>query len=120
MTAVDPADLEAVELQLGRPVRGVRSVAHRCEGGLPNVVETSPRLPGGEPFPTLFYLTCPRVNSAIGTLEEQGVMRQMQERLDSDPELRAGYLAAHRDYLARRTALEPVPEIEEVSAGGMP
>ena len=43
--------------------------AHRCPCGLPDVVETAPRLPDGEPFPTLYYLTCPRAASAIGTLE---------------------------------------------------
>jgi hypothetical protein len=50
-------DLAAVERQLGRRPRAVCRVAHRCPCGLPDVVETAPRLPGGTPFPTLFYLT---------------------------------------------------------------
>ncbi len=120
MTSVDPVDARAVELQLGRPPRGMRQVAHRCECGLPDVVETEPRLPDGEPFPTLYYLTCPRVNSAIGTLEAEGVMRLMQERLGAEPALAAGYQLAHLDYLRRREALDSVPEISGVSAGGMP
>jgi uncharacterized protein len=114
------ADLEAVGAQLGRPARGVRAVAHRCPCGLPDVVETAPRLPDGTPFPTLYYLTCPRAASAVGTLESSGLMRRMTERLAADEELAAAHLAAHQDYLARRNAIEIVPEIAGVSAGGMP
>ncbi|MFF4773873.1 DUF501 domain-containing protein [Microtetraspora fusca] len=122
---VDPADLAAVEAQLGRPPRGVRAVAHRCPCGLPDVVESAPRLPDGSPFPTLFYLTCPKAASAIGTLESSGLMRRMQARLAEDPDLAAAYRAAHEDYVARRDkaaeeeGLEPLPR-EMQSAGGMP
>jgi len=68
----------------------------------------------------MYYLTCPRAAGAIGTLESQGVMREMTARLASDPELRAQYQAAHEDYLRRREELAVVPEIAGVSAGGMP
>lgn len=125
MSGVSPDDLAAVEAQLGRPPRGVRAVAHRCPCGLPDVVETSPRLPDGTPFPTTFYLTCPKAASAIGTLEADGVMAEMRERLAADPELAARYQAAHDDYLARRDkaaaedGLEPLPRGTQ-TAGGMP
>ena len=116
----DPADLAAVEAQLGRAPRGIRRIAHRCPCGLPDVVETAPRLPDGTPFPTTYYLTCPRAAAAIGTLESSGLMREMTERLQTDPELAVRYRAAHEDYLARRAALGEVPEIDGISAGGMP
>ena len=106
--------------QLGRPLRGARAVAHRCPCGLPDVVETAPRLEDGTPFPTFYYLTCPRAAAAVSTLEASGLMRDMTERLAEDPELAQGYEAAHRDYLARREAVGHVPEIDGVSAGGMP
>ena len=47
-------------------------------------------------------------------------MKQMTDRLADDPELAAGYAAAHEDYLARRAELGQVEEIEGISAGGMP
>jgi len=118
-------DAEAVEAQIGRPPRGLRAVAHRCPCGLPDVVETAPRLEDGTPFPTLYYLTCPKAASAIGTLEASGLMKEMTARLPADAELRARYEAAHRDYLERRAAaakdasVEPLPEGMQ-SAGGMP
>jgi uncharacterized protein len=114
------ADLDAVRRQLGRPPRSIAAVAHRCPCGLPDVVETRPRLEDGTPFPTLYYLTCPRAVSAIGTLEASGLMRQMSERLEHDPDLAAAYRAAHERYVARRERLQHVPEIAGVSAGGMP
>nr|WP_315967842.1 DUF501 domain-containing protein [Planotetraspora sp. A-T 1434] len=122
---VEQADLAAVEAQLGRPPRGVRAVAHRCPCGLPDVLETAPRLPDGSPFPTLFYLTCPKAASAIGTLESSGLMKRMQARLADDPELAAAYRAAHEDYRARRDraaaeeGMEPLPP-DMQTAGGMP
>lgn len=98
----------------------MREVAHRCPCGNPDVVETSPRLPDGTPFPTLYYLTCPRAASAIGRLEASGLMREMTERLQHDDELAGRYRAAHDTYLARREELDHVAEIAGVSAGGMP
>ena len=102
MTTPSPADLTAVSLQLGRPARGMRAVAHRCQCGLPDVIETEPRLPDGTPFPTMFYLTCPRAAAFVSALESAGVMRELSDRLALDPALATAYAAAHRDYLARR------------------
>jgi len=113
-------DLRAVAAQLGRVPRAMRAIAHRCPCGLPAVVETSPRLADGTPFPTLYYLTCPRASSAVGRLEAAGLMREMADRLRIDPELAARYRAAHDAYLARRAELGDVPEIDGISAGGMP
>ena len=117
---VSPEDLAAVSAQLGRPVRGVVAVAHRCACGLPDVVKTAPRLPDGTPFPTLYYLTCPRATSAIGTLEADGVMRDMSEQLLEDAELAKAYVQAHEQYIAQREEIETVSEISGISAGGMP
>ena len=120
---ISPPDAAVVAAQLGRVPRGLRGVAHRCPCGLPDVVETAPRLPDGTPFPTLYYLTCPRAAAAIGGLEAGGLMREMTARLATDEELRAAYARAHLDYLARRDAategLEPLPPGTQ-SAGGMP
>jgi uncharacterized protein len=113
-------DAAVVEAQLGRPPRSIHAVGHRCPCGLPDVVATEPRLDDGTPFPTTFYLTCPRANSRIGTLEASGMMREMSERIVADPELAASYRGAHESYLAARAAIGEVPEIAGVSAGGMP
>ena len=117
-------DQAAIAAQLGRAPRGLLGVAHRCPCGLPDVAETAPRLPDGSPFPTLYYLTCPRAAAAVSKLEAAGLMRDMTARL-ADGALRRRYEAAHRDYLSRReraaraAGVEPLPPGTQ-SAGGMP
>ena len=115
------ADLAVVENQLGRSPRDVHAISYRCPCGKPAVVETPPRLSNGEPFPTFYYATCPRLTAAISTLETTGMMDEMQARLETDAVLAGEYAAAHDDYIAARSALQiDVPEVENVSAGGMP
>ncbi|WP_374109454.1 DUF501 domain-containing protein [Actinotalea sp. K2] len=117
---VGTEDLQTLAEQLGRPARGVVGVAARCVCGRPTVVRTAPRLPDGTPFPTTFYLTHPRAVAAVSTLEASGVMKEMSNRLTQDETLAAAHRAAHEHYLAQRAVLGEVPEIEGVSAGGMP
>ena len=101
---LSPEDFLAVSAQLGREPRSVIEVAHRCSCGQPDVLKTAPRLEDGTPFPTLYYMTCPKATGAIGTLEANGVMKEK----------------AHDIYLAQREAIEQVSEIAGISAGGMP
>lgn len=120
-TAVTPQDLATLESQLGRVPRGVVDIAARCAVcGRPLVVRTAPRLDDGTPFPTSFYLTSPPVVKAVSTYEATGAMEEMNRALAADEALRARYSAAHADYLRRRAELGEVPEIADVSAGGMP
>jgi hypothetical protein len=117
MTPVDDA---AVAAQLQRQPRGVVGVAYRCPCGKPAVVVTRPRLDDGTPFPTMYYLTCPRAVAACSTLESQGLMTEMTERLAQDHDLAQAYRRAHEQYLAVRERLDSVPEITGISAAGMP
>ena len=122
---VSPSDLDAIANQLGREPRDVHRIAHRCPCGDPDVIETLPRIEDGTPSPTLYYATCPRLTSAISTLEGSGVMATMSEELERDANLAGLYRAAHDDYIATRDVLArqldiDVPEIDGISAGGMP
>jgi len=115
---VTEADRAVVAEQLGRPPRAMRAIAARCPSGHPAVVQTNPRLENGTPFPTLYYLTCPRLCSLVGTLEASGIMHEMTDRLAADTDLAAAYRKAHESYLAERDAIESLGH--DVSAGGMP
>ncbi|MDQ4503640.1 DUF501 domain-containing protein [Sinomonas sp. ASV322] len=112
--------------QLGRPVRDVVEISARCVCGNPLVAATAPRLSNGTPFPTTFYLTHPVITSAVSRLEAGGTMNEMNARLAEDPELAKAYRSAHEAYLSERARIGeragtgPVPEIDGVSAGGMP
>ncbi len=116
--SVSPVDLAAIAEQLGRDPRGVLEVSYRSPDGRPGVVKTAPRLPDGTPFPTLYYLTDPRLTSAASRLESSGVMKAMSQRLLVDEELAAVYRRAHDGYLAERDAIESLGT--DFSGGGMP
>lgn len=112
------ADLDAVAAQLGRQPRGVINIAYRCPDGAPGVVTTAPRLPDGTPFPTLYYLTDPRLTAEASRLEVAHVMKWMTERLEYDEDLRADYQRAHECFLHKRNAIENLGT--DFSGGGMP
>jgi len=120
ITPATEADLAEMQVQLGRPMRDVLGIAARCVCGKPMVVQTSPRLSHGEPFPTFYYLTHPTTSALLSGLEAEGYMAKLQEMLEADPELRAGYLRAHESYLTERELIDQVAEVEGISAGGMP
>lgn len=126
LSPATPQDLEALARQLGRVPRGVVAIAARCVCGRPTVVATAPRLENGTPFPTVFYLTHPAAISAVGRMEAEGAMAGMTQRLAEDPALAAAHRRAHEAYLASRAEVGrlagtgDVPEIEGISAGGMP
>ena len=116
-------DEVVVDAQLGRPPRvdprGRRTAARAAT---PTWSTTEPRLHDGTPFPTMYYLTCPRAASLIGTLEASGLMREMTDRLPSRPDAR-GAVPARRtsSTSAARAAIGDVPGDRRASrAGGMP
>ncbi|MGO2683453.1 DUF501 domain-containing protein [Microbacterium sp.] len=114
-----PAEIDVVSVQLGRQARGVVGIAARCVCGNPTVVATSPRLDDGSPFPTFYYLTHPAATAAMSTLEAGQVMPELAAQLD-DEDVAAAYRSAHEAYLADRAQFGEVPEVDGISAGGMP
>ena len=117
---VSDADLAVLREQLGRPARGVVGIAARCVCGNPTVAATLPRLPDGTPFPTFYYLSHPGATAAMSALEADHVMRELGDSLTEDEDIAAAYTAAHEAYLRDRGFFGDVPEIEGISAGGMP
>lgn len=106
-----------VAAQIGREPRGPVSVATTCEHGLPLVIRTAPRLETGEPFPTLYWLTCPLAVRKIGGLESGGRMRDLNADLANDEDLASAYRDAHERYRHDRDGGDGGPT---ESAGGMP
>ncbi|EFV12365.1 DUF501 domain-containing protein [Segniliparus rugosus] len=121
---VSEEDLAVIAEQLGRVPRGVLEVSYRCPDGSPGVVLTSPRLPDGTPFPTLYYLTDPRLTATAGRFESVGTMAILAKALASDPALAEGYRRAHEAFLAKRDEAADRAGTSRLegtfSAGGMP
>lgn len=98
-------DRALVERQLGRPPRAFRRVAARCPHGLPAVTEQAPYDVDGEPFPTTYYLTCPRLVAAIARLEAAGGVERWSSELERDPDLAADLDRATAEQRRIRTEL---------------
>ncbi len=97
-------DADSVARQLGRPPRGSWRVATRCPFGYPTVIATPSMLESGEPFPTLFWLTCPHLVEAVGQLESAGEVETWAARLAADSTLAARMRSADEAYRLARAA----------------
>ncbi|HEY7792845.1 MAG TPA: DUF501 domain-containing protein [Gaiellaceae bacterium] len=82
-------DRALVERQLGRPPRAFLRVAARCPWGRPAVTEQAPYDDAGDPFPTTYYLTCPRLVAAIARLEAAGGVERWSDAVERDAALAA-------------------------------
>jgi hypothetical protein len=82
------------------------------------VIENEPRLEDGSPFPTLYWLTCPILNKRVSTLESEGSMNVVTERLERDPGLKSRLADALARYRARRDSHEVIQESGGPPGGG--
>ena len=99
--AVLEGDITVIESLLGREPRGLEDVAVRDNTGVPMVIRVAP-LVNEKPFPTLFWLIDKRLNYAIDQVEAGGLIAELQETVDSSPELQAGMVVDHQRYIELR------------------
>ncbi len=104
-----------VAWQLGRHPRGRWRCVARCSHGFPTCITTEPVLETGEPFPTLYYLTCPHLVARIGALESQGGCERWRESIAADDSLASRLRDADVSYRAARAAegggADPTPKV---------
>ena len=95
-------------------------------GALPCAVTSASRwssrathgLEDGSPFPTTYWLTCPWLVKEVSTLESEGWLSHLNERLAAEPSLRERLDAATRDYIGRRDELEVIEDSGAPPGGG--
>ena len=61
--------------------------------------------PTWAPFPTVFWLTCPHLRSAVATLESRGMIEGVRRRIREDVEFRREYEDANARYALQRIGL---------------
>jgi exopolyphosphatase/guanosine-5'-triphosphate,3'-diphosphate pyrophosphatase len=96
------SDLTQVEAQLGRSPLTPFTVVARCSPGHPLVIRNRPVDQEGNPFPTLYWLTCPDAVKAISRLESEGWIKRLEERARTDPEFGFALEDEHRIYAEER------------------
>lgn len=104
-----------VAWQLGRAPRGPWRTASRCSFGYPTTIATAPATDAGEPFPTLYYLTCPHLVAAVSRLESEGAIERWRTRIAADEGLAAQLRSADAAYRRARAAegagADPTPHV---------
>ena len=104
MEPVSLEDKHIIAHQIGRDAREVIAIPRRCTYGYPQVATVYPLL-DGEPFPTMYWLTCPYLHREIAALESEGMIARIEERIASDPELAEQVMRAHHAYIEQRLRL---------------
>ncbi len=104
------SDLRIVREQLGREPTTPFTVVARCPDGHPLVIRNRPLDANGEPFPTLFWLTCRDAVRAVARLESQGWIGRFNERVEVDEEFSRALEQTHREYAVERA--RDLPESE--------
>ncbi len=104
------SDRQAVAEQLRRDRLVPFAVIARCSPGHPLVIRNRPVDLDGQPFPTLYWLTCHQAVAAVSQLESEGWIKSLAEQAEVDPDLRAALERAHRDYARERARFHPGAE----------
>jgi hypothetical protein len=113
------SDRDVVERQLGRPPRAFRRVVVRCPFGRPAVTEQRAHDEAGEPFPTMFWLTCPHLVATVSRLEAAGGVERWSRAAAHEPELAASLERAHAEQRALRPELDLGVGGARLGAGGL-
>ncbi len=96
-----PEIIAQVATLLGRQPRGLEEIAVAHPDGRPMVIRVA-SLVDDKPFPTLFWLLDPDLCYRIDQVEAAGLIKQLQQRIDADPQLQRGMRSDHRAHIALR------------------
>lgn len=100
---ITPQVTEQVARLLGRQPRGLEEIAVARHDGQPMVIRVA-SLVDDKPFPTLFWLLDPDLCYRIDQVEARGLIKQLQQRIDADPQLQRTMVDDHRAYIRMREA----------------
>lgn len=96
-----PHVVNQVAVLLGRQPRGLEEIAVTGASGEPVVIRVA-SLVDDKPFPTLFWLVDPALCYRIDQLEAAGLIKQLQQRIDTDSDLQRSMREDHLAHIALR------------------
>jgi len=99
--SITPEVRARVATLLGREPRGLEAIAVVAPDGSPMVIRVA-SLVDDTPFPTLFWLVDPQLSYRIDQVEAGGLIKRLQQRIDSDTELQVGMRDDHRAHIQLR------------------
>ena len=108
-----------VEVQLDRSLRSDVEVVSSCHFNLPAVIKVPSNLDDGTPFPTSYWLTCPMYNKKVGSLESQGLIKELDKQLNENEDLKKLWSGRQRSYEEERNKAKKKNEEEIIPTGGV-
>lgn len=108
-----------VAAQLNRMPSIAYEVARLCSYGWPVLIRNSSFDEKGNFNPNLYYLSCPYLVKAISTLEDRGLIQELQQLMAKDRRLAAdvsGAQSRHADEWLRQASIEKATDRDEVLA----
>lgn len=102
--SISQGDLTTILQVLGRTPRGALKVMARCEQKRPQSLMVAPVIDGA-PFPTLYWLVCPKLLKSISQIEAQGQIKVWEEEIAQSEELQTTLGEIHRSYARERFKL---------------
>ncbi len=94
-----------IKFQLGREPHNLKGVALYCPFYKPAVLVTNPFSKEHGVFPTTYWLSCPYLVKEVSRLEDKGLIRELTDRLQSDPDFKEKMERAHTNYRRQRMKL---------------
>ncbi|HCH24967.1 MAG TPA: DUF501 domain-containing protein [Oceanospirillaceae bacterium] len=106
-----------IRQQIGREPNGLRDIAYATKAGVPVVLKMAP-IVEDKPFPTLYWLCSKDLHKAINQLETQGLVKELEQRLQEDADMMAAYQANQQTYVAARWANCTPQDKQQLTARG--
>ena len=104
MLNISLADQDIIKVQIGREPQGIAAIAVRAKNKIPVVLQMQ-SIVDDKPFPTLYWLCSKDVSRIIGTIETQGWVKDIEDLISRDSELREAFYKDHQGYVAERESL---------------
>lgn len=109
--APSSADEDFFEKIIGRRPSSVIAVLKRCHAGYPVAFASLPEV-RGEPFPTVFWLTCPYLLKLCGKLESALFHKNLEAEILRTDKIKKELLRAQQKMVEIRRALADAAGIE--------
>ncbi len=104
--------------QIGRTPENALDIVKYCSYGFPMVIKSFPIL-NGEPFPTLYWLTCPFLRDKISRMESEGWIKKYEDFMTKSPAFFDLNMKAHELARENLTTLLQNDDLKSKFTGGM-
>ena len=105
VTQENAAEQNVAEQNVAKQDAAKQDAAKRPGDARPCCEPTPGVPPTWAPFPTVFWLTCPHLRSAVATLEGRGVIEDVRRIMREDVQFRLEYEEANARYASQRIRL---------------